>query len=60
MLIDLEHIIEQLERADNLVEVERKSGVTRRTMYNILRGSDPRWSTLVRLHRYFAKCEKKC
>ena len=60
MLIDLEQIIEQLDRAENLVELERQSGVTRATMYNILRGSDPRWSTLVRLQRYFDKCAKKC
>ena len=52
MLISLEQVIAQLERA-NLLQVEKATGVTRQTMYNILAGSDPRWSTLVRLTTYF-------
>ena len=54
MLISLEQVIAQLERA-NLLQVERETGVTRQTMYNILAGSDPRWSTLAKLQVYFTR-----
>jgi len=59
MLISLEQVIAQLERA-NLLQVEKATGVTRQTMYNILSGSDPRWSTLVRLTTYFDGLAERC
>lgn len=54
MLIDIEQVVAHLERA-NLLEVERATGVRRQTMYNILGGSDPRWSTLAKLQVYFTR-----
>lgn len=44
----------------NITEVSKRTGLTRATIYNLIRGNDPRWSTVRALMAYFEKCEKGC
>lgn len=55
----LDDLRQQLAR-ENITEVSKATGLTRATIYNLIRGNDPRWSTVRALMAYFEECEKGC